>query len=177
MQTVIQVSLSGHSNAFQLEEEGYKALREYFERARARLRRDPDHEEVLRDLEQSIGEKLRHSLRSENRVISRREVELVLDEVGAVNTGNGDAPAGAADADRPRRLYRIEEGKWFFGVCQGLAAYSGIAVEWVRAIFVVVSVFTGGIPVLIYLVLMFALPTVRTYDEYRSSLRTQSGAI
>lgn len=178
MQTVIQVSLSGHSNAFQLEEEAYKALRAYFERARARLRRDPDHEEVLRDLEQSIGEKLRHSLRSENRVISRREVEVVLDEVGAVNAGNGDnTPAGAAYPDRARRLCRIEEGKWFFGVCQGLAAYSGIAVEWVRSIFVIVSVFTGGIPVLIYLVLMFALPVVRTCDEYNASLQTPSGAI
>ena len=71
MQTVIQVSLSGHSKAFQLEEEAYTALHAYLERARSRLKRDPDYEEVLRDLEQSIGEKLAHSLRAENRVISR----------------------------------------------------------------------------------------------------------
>jgi phage shock protein PspC (stress-responsive transcriptional regulator) len=176
MQTVIQVSLSGHSKAFQLEEEAYKVLLAYFERARARLKRDPDHEEVLRDLEQSIGEKLGQSLRPENRVISRREVEVVLDEVGAVNTGNGDATAAATQPGHPRRLCRIEEGKWFFGVCQGLAAYSGIGVDWVRSIFVIVSVFTGGIPVLIYLVLMFALPVVRTHDEYTASLQTPSGA-
>jgi phage shock protein C len=176
MQTVIQVSLSGHSKAFQLEEDAYTALHAYLERARSRLKRDPDYEEVLRDLEQSIGEKLAHSLRSENRVISRREVEVVLEEIGAVNTGNGDT-ADTTQSDRPRRLCRIEEGKWIFGICQGLAVYSGIAVEWVRAIFVVVTVFTGGIPILIYLVLMFALPVVRTYDEYNASLRTHSGAM
>ena len=176
MQTVIQVSLSGHSKMFQLEEEAYRSLQAYLERARSRLRRDPDHEEVLRDLEQSIGEKLGQSLRPENRVISRKEIDVVLDEVGAVNTGNGDA-ADATQLGRPRRLCRIEEGKWFFGVCQGLAAYSGIAVEWVRAIFVIVSVFTGGIPVLVYLVLMFALPVVPTYDEYNASLHTHSGAV
>jgi len=175
MQTVIQVSLSGHSKTFQLEEEAYRALQAYLERARARLKRDPDHEEVLRDLEQSIGEKLAQSLRSDQRVISRKEVEVVLAEVGAVNTGNGDT-VEPSTLGRPRRLCRIEEGKWIFGVCQGLAAYSGIAVEWVRAIFVIVSVFTGGIPVLIYLVLMFALPVVRTYDEYNSSLHTQTSA-
>jgi phage shock protein PspC (stress-responsive transcriptional regulator) len=100
----------------------------------------------------------------------------VLDEVGAVNAGNGDT-ADTAQFGRPRRLCRIEEGKWFFGVCQGLAAYSGISVEWVRSLFVIVSVFTGGIPVLIYLVLMFALPVVRTYDEYNASLHTHSGAV
>jgi phage shock protein PspC (stress-responsive transcriptional regulator) len=176
MQTVIQVTLSGHSKTFQLSEDAYTALREYLERARSRLKRDPDYEEVLRDLEQSIGEKLAQSLRSENRVVSRREVEVVLEEIGAVNTGNGDA-ADAGQFGRPRRLCRIEEGKWIFGVCQGLAAYSGIAVEWVRSIFVIVSVFSGGIPVLIYLVLMFALPVVRTHDEYNASLHTHSGAV
>lgn len=176
MQTVIHVSLSGHSNTFQLEEEAYRSLQAYLDRARSRLKRDPDHEEVLRDLEQSIGEKLRHSLRSENRVINRKEIDVVLDEVGAVDAGNGEA-ADTTPLGRPRRLCRIEEGKWFFGVCQGLAAYSGIAVEWVRAIFVIVSVFTGGIPVLIYLVLMFALPAVPTYDEYNASLHTHSGAV
>ena len=176
MKTVIQVSLSGHSKTFQLEEDAYQALQAYLERARSRLKRDPDHEEVLRDLEQSIGEKLAQSLRSENRVVSRKEVEVVLEEVGAVNAGNGDA-ADTGPFGRPRRLCRLEEGKWIFGVCQGLAAYSGIAVEWVRAIFVIVSVFSGGIPVLIYLVLMFALPVVRTRDEYKASLQTHSSAV
>jgi phage shock protein PspC (stress-responsive transcriptional regulator) len=176
MKTVIQVSLSGHSKTFQLEEDAYQALQAYLERARSRLKRDPDHEEVLRDLEQSIGEKLAQSLRSENRVVSRKEVEVVLEEVGAVNAGNGDT-VDTSPFGRPRRLCRIEEGKWIFGVCQGLAAYSGIAVEWVRAIFVIVSVFSGGIPVLIYLVLMFALPVVRTRDEYNASLQTHSSAV
>ena len=176
MQTVIQVSLSGHSKTFLLEEDACRALQAYLDRARSRLKRDPDREEVLRDLEQSIGEKLGQSLRPENRVISRKEVDVVLDEVGAVNAGNGDA-ADTPPSEGPRRLCRIEEGKWFFGVCQGLAAYSGIAVEWVRSIFVIVSVFTGGIPVLIYLVLMFVLPVVQTRDEYTASLHARPGAI
>jgi len=47
----------------------------------------------------------------------------------------------------------------------------------VRAIFVIVTVFTGGIPILIYLVLMFALPVVRTQDEYNASLHTHTGAV
>lgn len=179
MQTVIQVTLSGHSKTFLLDQEAYAGLQAYLDRARSRLKRDPDHEEVLRDLEQSIGEKLAQSLRSESRVINRKEVDVVLEEVGAVNTGNGDAAEGApfTSFSRPRRLCRIEEGKWIFGVCQGLAAYAGIAVEWVRAIFVIVTVFTGGIPILIYLILMFALPVVRNQDEYNASLHTHSGAV
>jgi len=175
MQTVIQISLSGYSRTFQLEEDAYAAIQAYLDQARSRLKRDPDRDEVLRDLEQSIGEKLAQSLRAENRVINRREMEVVLGEVGAVNTGNGDA-ADPVQFSRPRRLCRIEEGKWFFGVCKGLAAYSSISVEWVRSIFVIVSVFTGGAPILIYLILALALPVVRTNADYNASLHTHSGA-
>lgn len=177
MQTVIQISLSGHSKSFQLDEDAYRALQAYLDRARARLKRDPDRDEILCDLEQSIGDKLATLLHAESRVVSRKEIASILDQVGAVNAGNGDAAAGAAQPERPRRLCRIEEGKWFFGVCQGLAAYSSITVEWVRSIFVIVTVFTGGIPILIYLVLMFALPVVRTQDEYNASLHSHSGAV
>jgi phage shock protein PspC (stress-responsive transcriptional regulator) len=171
MQIVIQTRLSGHSTTFLLDEDAYQALQTYFEHARTRLKHDPDCEEILRDLEQSIGEKLS----PENRVLSRKEVDLVFEQVGAVDAGNSDA--AAAQPGRPRRLCRIEEGKWLFGVCQGLAAYSSIRVDWVRSIFVIASVFSGGIPVLIYLVLMFALPLVRTHDEYSASLHAHSDAM
>jgi phage shock protein PspC (stress-responsive transcriptional regulator) len=176
MKTVIHVSLSGHPKTFQLEEDAYRALQAYLDRARARLSRDPDHEEVLRDLEQSIGEKLSKSLRGDDRVVSRKEVEVVLEEIGAVNAGNGDAASETTPFDRPRRFCRIEEDKWLFGVCQGLSAYSDIAVEWVRAIFVIGSVFTGGALILVYLALAFVLPQVQSRAEYRTSLGTHAGA-
>ncbi len=177
MKTVIHVSLSGHLKTFQLEEEAYGALQAYLERARGRLRRDPDHEEVLRDLEQSIGEKLAKSLRGDDRVVSRKEVDVVLDEIGTVNTGNGDAAVEPTPFERLRTLCRIDEGKWLFGVCQGLAVYSGISVEWVRTIFIALSVFTAGVPILIYLVLAFVLPNVQSRAEYDAGLRTRVGAV
>jgi phage shock protein PspC (stress-responsive transcriptional regulator) len=180
MQTVMQVSLSGHASAFQLDEDAFRALQSYLDRARSRLRRDPDRDEILADLEQSIGVKLRARLNGEARVITRRDVDAVLEQVGTVEPGNGDANSGTASSapfGRPRRLCRIEEGKWLTGVCEGLSAYASIRVDWVRALFVIVTVFTGGIPILIYLVLMFALPVVQTHAEYEASLHTPSGAV
>jgi phage shock protein PspC (stress-responsive transcriptional regulator) len=174
MQTVIQISLSGHSAMFQLDEDAYNTLRSYLDRARVRLKRDPDRDEVLCDLEQSIGDKLTLLLRSENRIVNRGEVDSVLTQVGAVDTG-GDAKV-ESQFDRPRRLCRIEEVQWIAGVCQGLAAYSSISVEWARTIFLVAAIPTGGAIALLYLVLMFALPIVRTHGEYTAGLRTQSGS-
>ena len=58
MQQVIQVSLSGHPAMFRLEMDAFDALRHYPDRARERLSEEPDQEEGLNDLEQSMGEKL-----------------------------------------------------------------------------------------------------------------------
>jgi len=166
MQKVIQISLGGHTVMFQLEEDAYSALQSYLERARTRLKSDPDRDEVLRDLEQSIGDKLVSLLRSENRVINRREVDAVLEQVGTVDAGSAEAAGPNTRHERPRRLCRIQEGQWLAGVCQGLAAYSSISVEWVRTIFLATSVLTGGLPILVYIVLMFVLPIARTHDDY-----------
>lgn len=177
MQTVTHVSLSGHSTPFQLDEEGYQSLRSWFARARSRLKRDPDRDEILRDLEQSIGEKFMALLRSSDRVIDAAEVAAVLRQVGTVDLDPGNEPPRHGSPFRPRRLCRILEGKWFSGVCAGLAAYSSIDVDWVRAIFVIATIFTGGVVILIYLALMFVLPVVQTYDEYEATLRASSPAL
>ena len=78
MQQVIQVSLSGHPAMFRLEMDAFDTLRHYLDRARERLSEDPDLEEVLNDLEQSIGEKLAVRLLSIESVITQAEVEAVL---------------------------------------------------------------------------------------------------
>ena len=175
MQRVIQLNLFDHPDSFRLNEDAYLVLRAYLDRAERRLANNPDREEVLRDLDRSIGEKFTHLLRSENRVITRDEVEFVLRRIGDIDTGDPivdeTPPAGR------RRLRRIQEGQWLYGVCTGLAAYSGIRLDWVRTIFILLSGVTGGIPVLIYLVLMFALPVVRTHDEYIASRYGQLDAM
>lgn len=71
-----------------------------------------------------------------------------------------------ADGPRPRRLYRLGEGKMIAGVCAGLAAYLGLDVGLVRAVAVIAAVFTGGfVIVAAYVALMFLVPLARTSTE------------
>lgn len=166
MQTKRQISLSGHSMMFWLDEDAYEALRQYLEIARARLKDDQDHEEVLRDLEQSIGEKLAARLRSSEQIIHIADVKSVLEQVGPVETGS-DTPGAVGELPRSqRRLYRIQEGQNILGVCQGLAAYSDVRVDWVRTIFIMLVGVTGGVFLLVYFALGFFLPVVATRAEY-----------
>jgi phage shock protein C len=75
-------------------------------------------------------------------------------------------PVSYADGPRPRRLYRLDDGKKIAGVCTGIAAYADIDVGIVRALVVLAALFTGFFLVLaVYVGLMFLVPLARTSTE------------
>ncbi|MCB8934439.1 MAG: PspC domain-containing protein [Anaerolineae bacterium] len=167
MQQVIQISLSGHPTKFNLDADAYDELRQYLDRARIGLKADPDHEEVMRDLEQSIGERLADLLPADEHIINLTDMTEVLAAVGPVDTGHEELiiAKGIPRGGR-RRLVRIQEGQDIFGVCQGLAVYAHMDVDWVRTIFFMLALVTGGVVGLVYLAMAFILPVVPTLDEY-----------
>jgi len=90
--------------------------------------------------------------------------------VGENWTGGTAAPAAAAaTGETPRRLYQIREGSVFSGVCQGLAAYLNIDVSIIRILFIVLAVVTGGVWVLVYIVMMFVVPFAETSEQHAAA--------
>ena len=59
MQKVISINLNGI--AYQLEEDGYDALREYLAGAEQQLHDNPDRAEIMADLEQAFVDVLEHA--------------------------------------------------------------------------------------------------------------------
>jgi phage shock protein C len=166
MEKVILISLSGSPMKFKASQEAYNTLSQYLDRARTRLSADPDRDEVMRDLEQSIGAKLAPRTQNEETILEVGDINAVLAEVGPVDTGSGD-PSVAQPAPRgKRRLVRIKEGQDILGICQGLSAYSDIDVDWLRFIFLALAAVTGGIFILVYFTAGFFLPVVATREEY-----------
>jgi phage shock protein PspC (stress-responsive transcriptional regulator) len=177
MNTVIIINLNG--NAFHLEEPGFQSLRAYLERAQAQLKDNPDRTEIMADLEQAIADKCAHFLRPHKNVLTAAEIDGVLKEMGPVQT-DGDAPSGAAAAEQPqgtkstgaaapKRLYQIRDGAMLSGVCTGIAAYLDIDVTIVRILFVVLTVLTGGLWILVYLVMMLVVPFANTGEEHAAA--------
>jgi phage shock protein PspC (stress-responsive transcriptional regulator) len=171
MQRVISINLNG--NAYQVDETGFAALTAYLERASAQLAGNPDRAEILADLEQAIADKCRRTLGAHKTVVTHDEVRQILEEMGPVDGGTGEAGATATGAGGeagttatalPKRIYRISEGKVFSGVCQGLAAYFDVDVVFVRVFFVALNVLSG-LGFLLYIVLTFALPRADTPEE------------
>lgn len=175
MNKVITVNLGG--NAYQLEEGAYEALRAYLDSAARQLEKNPDKDEILADIEQAIGDKCRAALGPHKTVVLRGEIETIIAEMGPVEDGSGPeggegkpaAPTTAGEqasgAGPARRLYRINDGAMFAGVCNGLAAFFGIDVTLVRLVFAGLTIVTCGGWALVYVLLMFIAPVAGTTAE------------
>jgi phage shock protein PspC (stress-responsive transcriptional regulator) len=174
MQKVVSISLNGI--AYQLEEPGYDQLRDYLERAEARLKDNPDRTEVMNDLEQAIGEKCARAMGSHKTVVNGADIARILEEMGPVETAE-EKPASTAsdDATGPKsdyigysprkRLFNIREGAMLAGVCNGIAAYLNVDVTWVRIAFALLTIFSWGGFLVIYIVMAFIVPTANTAED------------
>ncbi len=188
MNKVVTIHLCG--TAFQLEEAGYDALRAYLDGAARRLEGNPDKDEIIADIEQAIADKCRAVLGAYKNVVVTQEVQQIIAEMGPVedataegeesSTGRASSAAAgpASDADTPprvRRLYKIHDGAMFAGVCNGIAAYFSIDPTIVRVLFVLFTVF-WGFGLLVYIVLMFILPSPQSAAEEAAAYGAPSTA-
>jgi len=170
MNKVVTVNLNG--NAYSLEEPAYDALRAYLDGADSRLQGNPDRAEIMSDLEQAIADKCRRHLGPHKSVVGSAEMERILAEMGPVEADTGGGAAAREEdrgpkprPDAPRRLYQIREGAMISGVCNGLAAYLNLDATIVRIAFVVLTLLTGGIWILAYIIMMFVVPYADTSEE------------
>jgi phage shock protein PspC (stress-responsive transcriptional regulator) len=169
MQRVVNVNLNG--NAYQLEEPAFDALRAYLDRAGAALAANPDKAEIVRDLEQAVADKCAAYLGAHKSVIGAEEMSRILEEMGPVA---GEAAPGAEHAQsappppgpgRVKRLYRIRDRGSMTGVSAGLGAYFDLDVQFIRVIWILGTLVTGGFLLVPYVVLMFVMPLATTPEE------------
>lgn len=163
MQVAISVELDG--TKFSLDERAYLALRSYLERAAARLGSHPDRDDVIAGLERSIAAKLAQRAGARLGKIDEAAMQAALNDVGRVEgPGLDDSAAAGRPRAGQRRLYRLRQGQ-IAGVCAGLGAYAEIDANIVRLLFVLGAVFSGGLVLVVYLVLMFVLPIAHSEAE------------
>ena len=182
MKKVVNANLSG--NAFQIEEQGFDALGDYLEDARANLAGNPDLEEIMTDLEQSIADKMSRFLSKTKTVVTTTEIEQIIAEMGPVDSDDAAAEATAstdsAETDRAerssdeaidRKLYKLtgEGEKMLTGVCAGLAAYFGVDPIVIRIAFVALTFATSGVAIFAYLILALVMPTAQTPQQHAAA--------
>jgi phage shock protein PspC (stress-responsive transcriptional regulator) len=171
MERVVTINLNG--NPYQLEEPAYDALGAYLSRAQAALADNPDKAEIIGDLEQAIGDKCGIYLSPAKSVVSAAEMAKILEEMGPVEgSENAEAPraeGGPAYEGPRKRLYRVKDRAVISGVCSGIGAYFDLDPNIVRLLFILGALFTSGFLLVVYIVLMFAIPSVHTSEEWAAA--------
>lgn len=158
------LTLSGHSDAFPLTKDAKSLLLTYLRDARAATADTPEDDEMIREIETDIGDRFRTLLDGGAQQIDRTAVAAILEEIGPLET---DPP------DLPRRipwLFRVDEGRWFGGLCLGLATKFDLDSDWLRTFAFFFLLLSGGALGLVYLVALFLAPRIASVDAYQALL-------
>jgi len=163
MKEVITINLAGKS--YLIEKLGYKILDEYLDLAQKSLINNLDKEEIIKDLEQAIGEKFTLFIDQYKDTILIKDVETVLSEMGPIENIEGESDKkDSVNHNNIKRLYRSLDDAKIGGVCSGLGYYFGVDPLIFRILFIIFT-FMGGGGILIYIILWFAIPEAKTSSE------------
>jgi len=167
MNKTINVNLAGYF--FHVDEEAYRLLSAYLNQLRSAFDKTKGREEILSDIEARIAELFQAIKKQDNQVIGTDDVKGVIDTLGqpedfAPDTED-DEGMPKSQATLRRKLFRDADDKYIGGVAAGLAHYFKIDPSWLRILWLVLFLFSGGTFLLIYLLFWVLVPEAQTTAE------------
>lgn len=179
MNKTVSINLGGLF--FHIDEDAYQKLNHYFDAIRRSLSAD-GRDEIMSDIEGRIAELLTEKLKSDNRVVSLREVEEIIAVMGQpedyriddesaekTNSSNNSSYTGYnPNYDynyKTRKFYRDGDRSIVGGVCGGIAHYFRIDPLWIRIIFILSLFVTFSASLFVYLLLWILIPKAITTTE------------
>lgn len=178
MNKTVSINLGGLF--FHIDEDAYQKLNHYFDAIRRSLSAD-GRDEIMSDIEGRIAELLTEKLKSDNRVVSLREVEEIIavmgqpedyriDDESAEKTSSNNSSYTGYNPNydynyKTRKFYRDGDRSIVGGVCGGIAHYFRIDPLWIRIIFILSLFVTFSASLFVYLLLWILIPKAITTTE------------
>jgi len=169
MKKTIPISIA--QTLFYIEEDSYAKLDNYLAEIKKYFSTYEDKFEIIQDIESRIREQLLEFSDADKteRIITGAHIDKLIENMGwPKEFGGFENEASKAEAQTTtrnnKRLYRNRNNALIGGVASGLASYLGIHSTIIRTVFFV-SIFFGGLGIIIYLILWFALPVAETATE------------
>lgn len=177
MKKTISINIGG--NIFHIEEEGYEKLKSYLDSVHSYFSTFEDSKEIIDDIENRIAEKFYTQLKKNKEAISSKEVDQLIQSMGTVAdfeaTFEGEVveekvddkveekiveptPEEKEKQSEKRRLYRDSKNNTLGGVASGMAYYFGVDPLWIRLLWILFVLVSGGVGVVVYIVFWVVLP-------------------
>ena len=165
MNKTVNINLAGVF--FHIDEDAYARLQHYFEAIKRSLTNTNGQEEIIHDIEARVAELFSEKIKAERQVISMREVDEVIAIMGqpedyVLDEDIFEDTPPAATRKRGKKFFRDTEHSYIGGVSSGLAHYTGIDALWIRLLWVLLTIFSTGAFILIYIALWIFVPEAKT---------------
>ena len=165
MNKTVNINLAGVF--FHIDEDAYARLQHYLEAIRRSLTNTNGQEEIIHDIEARIAELFSEKIKSERQVIGVREVDEVIAVMGQPEDYVLDEEIFEDEPiytkrRRGKKLFRDTGNSYVGGVSSGLAHYTGIDALWIRLLWILLTIFSTGAFILIYIALWIFVPEAKT---------------
>jgi len=167
MNKTVNINLAG--TFFHIDEDAYARLQRYLEAIKNSFSNTQGRDEIISDIEARIAELFSEKRKDDRQVISIKEVEDVITIMGQPEDYMVDEEIFEDEPKRTKstktvgkQLFRDKENGHVGGVSSGLGHYLGIEAIWVRILWVLLTIFSSGAFVLIYIAFWIFVPEAKT---------------
>jgi len=171
MNKTVNINLAG--TFFHIDEDAFGKLNRYLNAIKKSFTNPQGQDEIIRDIEARIAELFSEKLDNNKQVITMKELDEVISIMGqpedyAVDEELFDDTPEGEKQQNPKgykKLFRDIDNKYIGGVSSGLGHYLGMDAIWVRLLWILLTIFTSGTFILIYIIFWILVPEAKTVAE------------
>ena len=181
MNKTVNINLAG--SFFHIDEDAFAKLTRYLEAIKRSFSDPQGRDEIIRDIEARIAELFDEKIESHSQVISVKELDEVIAVMGQPEDYMvdeeifEDSPRSSRTrnySSNHKQLFRDIDNKFIAGVSAGLGHYLGIDTLWVRLLWILLTVFSSGFFLVVYIIFWVLVPKAESTAD---KLKMQGDAI
>ena len=171
MNKTVNINLAGIF--FHIDEDAYLKLQRYLEAIKRSFTDSQGRSEIIADIEARIAELFSERIQNEKQVVGIQLVDQVITIMGQPEDYLvddeifEDEPKYKSNYDTKssKKLFRDTDNSYIGGVSAGLGHYLGIDSVWIRLLWLILTLGSGGTFIFIYLIFWALVPEARTTAE------------
>jgi phage shock protein PspC (stress-responsive transcriptional regulator) len=169
MNKTVNINLAGIF--FHIDEDAYQKLQRYLEAIKRSFTDSQGRSEIISDIEARIAELFNERVQNDKQVVSVKQVDEVIAIMGQPEDYLvddeifEDEPKRSTASKSSKKLYRDKDNSYIAGVAAGLGHYLGIDAVWVRLLWILLALGSGGTFIFIYILFWILVPEAVTTSE------------
>lgn len=173
MNKTVNINLAGIF--FHIDEDAYLKLQRYLEAIKRSFTDSQGRSEIIADIEARIAELFNERIQNDKHVIRIKEVDEVISIMGQPEDYLvddeifEDEPASnyqhKSKSTSSKKLFRDTDNSYIGGVASGLGHYLGVDAIWMRLLWVLLALGSGGTFIFIYILFWILVPEALTTAE------------